>query len=144
MDDVKKNIINKLDSLFTSIDEVISNWTGTDNLQFPVLLGMMSVKMGWDEKQVRENDPMVRYYIRNNPAWFVTRGAKGGIMRASDKQKKESLKVAKDVAKQQIQEALEARLKSNNQLTDVKLSPSDNPELDQEFDHNLLEDDTND
>jgi hypothetical protein len=109
MSKIVQDILDKLNPLFSATEEVLSEWTGEGNLQFPVLLGMMAVKLGWDEKQVRENDPLVRYYVRNNPDWYVTRGAHGGIMRATDKQKKEAVKLAKEAAKAQVQAAVEAK-----------------------------------
>jgi hypothetical protein len=110
MSDTIETIINDLTSLFELTDEVLSEWQGEGNLQIPVLLGMMAVKMNWDEKQVRENDALIRYYIRRNPDWHVTRGAHGGIMRTSDKQKKEDAKLAKETAKKQMQEAIAAKV----------------------------------
>lgn len=104
-----QKVLDELTQLFQATDAALSEWSGEGNLQFPILLGMMAVKLNWDEKQVRENDPFVRKYVRNHPDWYVTRGAHGGIMRSSERQKKEELKSAKDLAKKQMQEALEAK-----------------------------------
>lgn len=109
MRDVTDKLLNELEELFRVTDEVLSEWTGDGNLQFPVLLGNIAVKMNWDEKQLRENDPFVRKYIRNHPDWYITRGAHGGIMRASEKQKKEALKAAKEAASKQMKDAIEAK-----------------------------------
>lgn len=106
---VIQSVLDELTQLFISTDQALSEWSGEGNLQFPVLLGMMAVKLNWDEKQVREADPFVRKYVRSHPDWHVTRGAHGGIMRMSEKQKKEAAKAAKDQAKKQMQEALEAK-----------------------------------
>ena len=91
------------------------------NLQFPVLLGMIAFRMNWDEKQVRENDPLVRYYVRHNPEWHVTRGAHGGIMRASDKQSKLAAKAAKEAVKAQLKAAIDTKtaVVTNSDTTDV-------------------------
>ena len=70
---------------------------------------MIAVRMKWDEKQVRDADPFVRFHVRNHPEWHVTRGAHGGIMRKSDKDKKEALRLAKELAKKQMSDALEAK-----------------------------------
>jgi len=123
MSNTIQSVLDSLNTLFAQTDQVLSEWSGEGNLQFPVLLGMMAVKLNWDEKQVREHDPIVRYYVRNNPDWHVTRGAHGGIMKASDKQKKDTLKSAKEAAKAQMQAALEAKVASaaaaSNPVTDV-------------------------
>lgn len=107
--EVIENVLKELTGLFQVTDQVINEWNGEGNLQFPVLLGMMAVKLNWDEKQVREADPFVRKYVRSHPDWYVTRGAHGGIMRASEKQKKEAAKAAKDLAKKQMKDAIEAQ-----------------------------------
>ena len=102
-------VIDDLLPIFQATEQILNEWTGDGNLQFPVLLGMIAVRLNWDEKMVRENDPFVRKYVRKNTDWYVTRGAGGGIMRATDKQKRDGLKLAKDIAKKQIEEALEAK-----------------------------------
>lgn len=115
MSNIVQNVLDRLAPLFQATDEALSEWTGEGNLQFPVLLGMMAVKLNWDEKQVRENDPLVRYYVRNNPDWYVTRGAHGGIMRSTEKQKKEGDKLAKDLAKAQMKAAIDAKTSAASQ-----------------------------
>lgn len=110
MSEIIQATLDRLAEIFTVTDEVLNDWTGEANLQFPVLLGMIAVKMNWDEKQVREADPLIRFYIRNNPDWYVTRGAHGGIMRNSDKQKKELAKANKDVIKKQMQAIIDAKV----------------------------------
>jgi hypothetical protein len=115
---VVNDLLEELTQLFQMTDQVLSEWTGEGNLQFPVLLGMMAVRLNWDEKQLREADPFVRKYVRNHPDWHVTRGAHGGIMRSADKQKKEADKVAKDLAKKQMKEAIEAAAAAVKAATD--------------------------
>jgi hypothetical protein len=110
MSEVIQAALDHLAEIFTITDEVLNDWTGENNLQFPVLLGMIAVKMNWDEKQVREADPLIRFYIRNNPDWYVTRGAHGGIMRSSDKQKKELVKANKEAIKKQMQAIIDAKV----------------------------------
>lgn len=109
-DTVKQKILNELGELFDMTDQALTEWTGEGNLQFPALLLTMAAKLNWSDKQMREADPFVRKYVRSHPDWHVTRGAHGGIMRASEKQKKEAAKVAKDLAKKQLQEAIDAKI----------------------------------
>ncbi len=109
MSDIIQDVLDKLVPVFSATEQTLEEWKGEGNLQFPVLLGMMAVKLNWNEKQVRENDPLIRYYIRNNPNWYVTRGAHGGIMKASDKQKKEASKIEKENAKAQMKAAIDAK-----------------------------------
>lgn len=113
--------MDRLTPIFQVVDEVLSEWSKDKNddgcLQFPVLMGMIAVKNNWDEKQVRENDPFIRWYVRNHPEWHVTRGAHGGIMKKEDKQKKEAVKIAKEKAKAEMKAALEAELAAKKAVT---------------------------
>jgi len=102
----------EFDQLFDATEEALDEWEKSNkdgNLQFPSLLTGLAVKFNWDEKKMRENDPIVRKYVREHPKWYVTRGAHGGIMRREDWDKKNAAKVAKETAKKQMQEALEAK-----------------------------------
>jgi hypothetical protein len=108
-DTVIESACDDLRPIFRATNEALSEWTGEGNLQFPKLLEMLALKLNWGEKQLREADVLVRWYVRRHPDWHVTRGAHGGIMRASEKQKKEAAKLAKDLAKKQMQDALEAK-----------------------------------
>lgn len=118
MSDVIQSVTDQLVVIFTATEEVLNSYQGDGNMQFPTLMGMLAVKMSWDEKQVREADPIVRYYVRNNPEWYVTRGAHGGIMRASDRNKKTQAKAAKDLLKQQMKANLESKLSGKNESSD--------------------------
>ena len=109
---VISSLLEELTQVFNTTDQVLSEWTGEGNLQFPILLGMIAVKMQWDDKQMREADPFVRKYVRNHPSWHVTRGAHGGIMRATERDKKEAAKQAKEAAKKMVKDALEAKVAS--------------------------------
>jgi hypothetical protein len=107
---VKQRVLDELAELFDVTDKALSEWTGEGNLQFPALLLRMAARMNWTDKQMREADPFVRKYVRSHPDWYVTRGAHGGIMRASEKQKKEADKAAKDLAKKKLQDEIDAKV----------------------------------
>ena len=100
--------------MFQFVDEVLNDWTGEGCLQFPTLMGTVTAKIGWEgeegEKAARANEPIIRDYVRNHPDWHVTRGAHGGIMRASEKQKKEDALAAKQKAKAELAIAIEATI----------------------------------
>ncbi len=104
------NTLDKIKEVLQFVEESLSEWTGSGNLQFPVLIQMIAVKANWDEKQLRLNDALVRYHIRNHDDWHVTRGAHGGIMRKTDKQKKDAEKLAKETVKNQVKAALAAKI----------------------------------
>lgn len=105
-----ESVLEELTSIYKVVDEVLASWSGDGNIQFPSLIGMVAVKLNLNDKQVRELDPMVRFFVRKHPDWYVTRGAHGGIMRVSDKQKKEAAKTNKSLIKEQLKAAIEAKV----------------------------------
>jgi hypothetical protein len=110
MNDPVETTLENLRAVFRATDQALSEWTEEGNLQFPKLFAKMALALNWNEDQVREADPFIRHYIRNHPDWHVTRGSGGGIMRRSDKLKKESVRLAKEQARQQVEAALAAKL----------------------------------
>jgi hypothetical protein len=104
-----QDVLDKLSPVFQATEEMLNEWNGEGCLQFPVLMASVAVKLGLNEKQVRETDPLVRYYVRNNPNWYVTRGAHGGIMRVSDRKSKEDARAAKAALKAQMRAAIESK-----------------------------------
>lgn len=110
-----QSFLDDLSPILSAVDEVLNDWKGEGCLQFPTLLGTVSVKLNWDDKAAREHDAIIRQYVRKHPAWYVTRGAHGGIMKASEKQKKEALTEAKKKAKEEIKAAVEAKVAASQQ-----------------------------
>jgi hypothetical protein len=108
--------------LFLAVDETLSQWTGEKCFQLPLLLEQVSAKMGWGDdeegkKQLRANDPVIRDYIRNHSDWYITRGAGGGIMRSSERQKKEEAKLAKVRATAELNAQLDAQVAAKKAAT---------------------------
>jgi len=100
------------DQLYDAIDVVLDAWDVKnieDNLQFPSLLTELTIQFNWNDKTMRENDPIIRKYIRKHPKWHVTRGAHGGIMRRAEWDKKNEVKLAKEQVKEQIKAKLDAK-----------------------------------
>ena len=96
------------------VEEILNEWKGDGCLQFPNLMSTLIIKMDWQDKEgektARAKEPIIREYVRTHPDWHVTRGAHGGIMRASEKQKKEDARLAKEKAKAEVNAALEAEV----------------------------------
>lgn len=118
------DVLESLRPLFEATNEALNEWNGQGNLQFPILIGSIAVKLNWTDKEVRNNDPMIRYFVRTNKDWYVTRGAHGGIMKVSEKQKKEAAVAAKISAKEQIKQAIEAGMKTNTVVIDIAVEPA--------------------
>jgi hypothetical protein len=95
------------------VEEALNEWSGEGCLQFPALMSSVMTKLGWTgedgEKVARAKEPIIREFVRNHPDWHVTRGAHGGIMRASEKQKKEAAKAAKEKAKSELEAEIAKR-----------------------------------
>lgn len=109
---MNRNIQTQIDELvpiWNATDEVLADWKGDGCLQLPALMGMLAVKLGWTDKQMRENDPFIRRYLRHHEEWHVTRGAGGGVMRRAEKDKKEAEKLAKELARKQVEAAIAAK-----------------------------------
>ncbi len=109
----RERLAVEFEQLFDATEEALNEWEASNvkgNLQFPTLLTTLTVRFNWDEKTMRENDPIIRKYTRKHPKWYVTRGAKGGIMRRAEWDEKNAVKLAKDLAKQQMQEAIQAKV----------------------------------
>lgn len=109
------NVQQSLDLLtpvFHATDTALSEWSGESNLQFPALMETLALKLNWSEEDIRQSDPLVRFYVRNHPEWHVTRGAKGGIQRRAAKDAKDAIKAAQKLAKDQVQAILDSKLAS--------------------------------
>jgi hypothetical protein len=120
------HVLDRLSVIFLATEEILNDWSADTNLQFPALLGMLTSRFNWNEKQLKEADAVVRYYVRNNPDWHVTRGARGGIMRAADKQKKQQALLLKEAAKKQMKEKIEASAPvDTSESTDTDLADLD-------------------
>ena len=110
MSNTRQTVLDDLNEIFAITDVSLNEWSGEGCLQFPNLLKDMAIKMNWNEKQLREADPIVRFYVRKHPDWYVTRGAHGGIMRVADRDKKEADKQAKLAQKAKVRAETEAKL----------------------------------
>ena len=101
-------------AILTVVDEVLNEWTGEGCLQFPTMMITVSNRLGWDDgseeglKLQRAKEPIIREYVRTHAEWYVTRGAHGGIMKRSEKTKKEEIRLAKEKAKAELSAALDA------------------------------------
>lgn len=88
----KQETLNNIGNIFTTTDEMLAAWTEEGKLPVPTLIGRVSSKLGWNDKQYKENDPIVRYYLRRHDNYKVALGAYGGIERLADFEKRTSFK----------------------------------------------------
>lgn len=124
MSNVTNDVLEQISAIFVAADEALNVWTEDGSLPFPTLLGSIATKMNWDDKQTREADPIIRYYIRRNPEFVLARGAKGGVQRAAKSK----------TVKTKVKEMIETKLFSSKDTSPMlKSLDPDNPE-------NLIED----
>lgn len=126
------HVLDRLSVIFLATEEILNDWSADTNLQFPALLSMLTARFNWNEKQLKEADAVVRYYVRNNPDWHVTRGARGGIMRAADKQKKQQALLLKEAAKKQMKEKIEASASASASVDTSESTDTDLADLDED------------
>jgi hypothetical protein len=126
------NFFNIKRQMLSIVDDILAeSFNGKDDVkvQFPNLLSQVQQKLGWSDKQFRHNDPIIREYIRTHPDWYVALGAFGGIMKASERNKKEAIVEAKKKVKEEINAALDlavAKKKAELQTSVVQASEDQN------------------
>lgn len=121
-----RKVYLELESIFTIVDAVLSDWKGEGNIQVATLMELVARKKNWTANEIRQNDPVVRFYIRNHDEWIINRGAYGGISKIGDRKKKtitSTKKIINNEVKEKLKEemklAIEAKLVKK---TDVKES----------------------
>jgi len=127
MSDFHKKIGEDLFVIYEKIDEALSEWDWSKNMQFPTLLANVAVKMGVndisDEKeakrQIRKLDNVIRYYIDEHPSWISKRGATGGVQPALAANKKAELKAATLLAKKALKEQIEREVSQDDDLAEL-------------------------
>lgn len=93
-----------------SLKEVLPNAECEDNLQFPALLALVGARLKLTPENLKDVDPFIRYYVRSNPTYYVSRGAKGGIQRAEVHQRKLAAAATKEAAKKQVIHQIDDKL----------------------------------
>ena len=134
------NVIQQIIPIWQATEAELDRWTSEGNLQFPELLEKLAANQNWTDKQLREYDPLIRFYVRRHPNFHVTRGAHGGIMRKSDKDKKDLAKTLKESLKKQMQAELVARVAEMSAkllaTSPTQIPDSSDPEF-QDYDSDL-------
>lgn len=106
------NILDKVSVIFEATNDVLNEWKlsrqGDVCYKIPELVAQLAVKLNWNDKEVRENDALVRFFLRNNPDLFVTRGARGGVKFIEDQQARQAAQSSKTALKAQLKAKIEA------------------------------------
>lgn len=109
MSDPVETFLDSQRPMLKIVNEILDGWKGEGCFQIPQLLLSVGARLNWNSIQLRNNDPIVRAYLRDHPMWYVTRGAHGGIMPRAEHDKRETNKAAKEEAKRSLKATLEAK-----------------------------------
>lgn len=104
------NIINDFRKVCEAAEAALVEWGGVGSIQFPVLHTMVISKLGMDMIQDKDLEAQIRQYVRKNPKYHISRGAKGGVMLAEVYQAKMTKKVN---LRREVEEAVNAKLQNN-------------------------------
>lgn len=103
--------IDFITQVFTTTNTILTecDWKQTEHYPVAALVTMVSSKVsGMTPQRLKDLDPLVRFFIRDNPDYFIGTGSKGGVQRTADRQAKEVAAAAKAVAKKELQAKLDA------------------------------------
>lgn len=109
MSDPVETFLDSQRPVLTLVDQLLEDWKSEACYQVPQLLLNMGARLNWDSDDLRKWDPIIRGYLKDHAIWYVTRGARGGIMRRAEHDKKEAAKAAKLKAKEELKAQLEAK-----------------------------------
>ncbi len=124
---VKKSSL-QIEEVFNAVEEILSEYKGEANLQFPLLALQVATKLNWSPSQMKDNDCFIRWYVRNHPNWVVTTGAKGGIMPLEKKQQKLAEQIARSKAKESVKMEIAKKLNKLAISSDHQLPSDDDNE----------------
>ena len=121
-------VLSKIGKIYEAADEIFYSWDGPGLLQVPNFMGMLAVKLDIEDKEIRNIDPLIRFYLKHHADFYIARGAKGGIDRRSNKTEKDNIKNQKDIIKKMVEEEFAIKLASmqaNPSISPVNLSDDD-------------------
>lgn len=141
----KTVVLDLFYSIFEQVDIVLDSYQGSSKMQVPNLVAQVGKNLDMDDKQIKEADPIIRYYIRNHDKWCSSRGRTGGIELRDNK----TAKLAAKAAQQEIKDQLKASILAKIDTDDADAKTNDNPtfpldedEEDEEIEEDLDEDDS--
>lgn len=100
-------------AIYLATEEALENdWDCKENLQFPNLLTFVMARLKADPKTASDIDPHMRSYVRKHPKYYVSRGAKGGIMLRSVYEARLAKKAEVEIAKKDLKAQVDAKVAS--------------------------------
>lgn len=130
-----KQAAEEAEKIFTATEEsLLKDWDRKENLQFPNLLRYVVSRLNADSKMATKIDLYMRAFVREHSDYYVSRGAKGGIMLRSvfnaRENKKAAVEAAKQVIKQQIADKVATMTAIPSTVTVVDSESEDEIEVD--------------
>lgn len=110
----KTDIFATINNIFDSVDKVCNaSVTATTKLQFPMLLSKVGEELNslnFDAKQIKEAEPLIRFYIHNHDTFCSSRGRSGGVELKDAKTTRDADRAAKDAIKAQLKDVIDAKM----------------------------------
>lgn len=105
-------------AIYLATEEALENdWDQKENLQFPNLLTFVMQRLKVDPKNASDIDPHMRGYVRKHPKYYVSRGAKGGIMLMSVYMARQAKKAEVESAKKDLKAQVDAKVAASTAPT---------------------------
>lgn len=111
---MKEDVLNKLSELYDEIDAILDS--SSEKLQVPELVLMIGNNRGMDEKESKELDHPIRYYLKNHDKWYLGRGAKGGILPLQVLKEKNKAKEEKESYKKEVLKKIEEKINERQSI----------------------------
>lgn len=120
--------------VYSTALKFLEEWKFESNLQFPKLVEDVAKELKiTEDRDLKELDAQIRYFVRRNPTYKAKRGAHGGIALASAEAQREAAKTARLAAKAEAAAKVEAQVAaataSTPSLTDEADESDDNLEV---------------
>lgn len=93
------NSITKITSILSEVENILENHDFKTCFQVPMLLTEVSKRLSISEKEMKNNDAIIRWHLHNSSTWEIKRGVRGGIKRkGTDLSKEEKEKIKQELS----------------------------------------------
>lgn len=102
------NSITKITNILYEVENILENHDFKTCFQVPMLLTEVSNRLSISEKEMKNNDAIIRWHLHNSSNWEIKRGVRGGIKRKNDNSSKEE----KEKIKKELSDKIENMVNS--------------------------------
>lgn len=109
MSEQVNKMVEEAREIYRATEEALQkDWDQKENLQFPNLLSFVVARLKANPEKASEVDPFMRTFVRKHPDYYVSRGAKGGIMLRSVYEARLNKKAQVEAAKKVLSDQVDA------------------------------------